>query len=70
MEWVCSSCGAVIKDVLVEGVYKALMFSGRCQIFSSTEKDDEQSKKMTTEAADVAAQMSFKVGYCRSNANL
>ena len=27
----------------------------------SPEKDDEQSKKMSTEAADVAAQMSFKV---------
>ena len=59
MEWVCSSCGVVVKDALVEGCYfNFCLLSGKC--FSS-EKDDEQSKKMSTEAADVAAQMSFKV---------
>ncbi|XP_065908567.1 ubiquitin-conjugating enzyme E2 J1-like isoform X2 [Dysidea avara] len=42
LEWVCSTCGAVVKDILVE------------------DTDDEQSKKMTSEAADVALQMSFK----------
>ena len=66
MEWVCSSCGAVVKDVLVEGYLKTCFpISVNCSVI---EKDDEQSKKMTTEAADVAAQMSFKVGHCKPDA--
>ena len=57
-----------MKDVLVEGYILNTFCFLVCQCISMLEKDDEQSKKMTTEAADVAAQMSFKVGHCRSDA--
>ena len=51
-----------MKDILVEGLYYVILKQyAYTQPSPFTDTDDEQSKKMTSEAADVALQMSFKV---------